>query len=314
MVSEAQTTSVGTFVAVGNLPGGFERLIRLAWALRSVLPQPVFVQKGRAALPEGVEYEAVDFVSSREFSNLIRDSKIVLGHCGVGLFLSCNRFAKCPLLVPRSSVFREHIDEHQMELAEKLESDRLAWVIRPGMEVTDIEQIVRVQLENPKPCPTVEMEAPDIEELGARIVAVASVGGHRQELTRWVHKQPCDKIYVTDAWCQEVEEGSIKLFPSCADRRLFPLRVLQAGRFLTAREGYSVLTNGAGVGAAFVLAASVLGRKSYIVESLTRIKAPSTWFRVSSRCASKCFAYEWAEWAHSYRRRVQILGVLKTSN
>ncbi len=59
-------------------------------------------------------------------------SDVVIAHAGVGSILMVLRTGACPVVIPRLSRLGEHVDDHQMELAEQLERRGLIRVLRPG--------------------------------------------------------------------------------------------------------------------------------------------------------------------------------------
>jgi UDP-N-acetylglucosamine transferase subunit ALG13 len=63
---------------------------------------------GRFAIPE------------RELVNAMREADVVVAHAGVGAALASLEAGKCPVLVPRRLAFKEHVDDHQIQIAAEL--------------------------------------------------------------------------------------------------------------------------------------------------------------------------------------------------
>lgn len=289
---------IGTIVTVGFLDVEFVRMFDVLDKIADYLPRPIYVQAGPLrAHPFFKKCEMVsDFLSVVEMNGYFENADCIIGHCGVGSLVQANRYGKRPILFPRSSALYEHIDDHQSELASKVDKLGVAAIVWPNASIVECRDILLNALVKSEP-PEIQFDTAVIGFLGDRLVAVSSVGGHRAELGKIANSLAKDVEVVTDEDCVEVQQGRVLRFPSCARKILFPVRVVQAIRFLWKRPGASIITTGAGVGAVFVFSAYLLRRESVAIESLTRILAPSKWFRFSSIFATKAIAYEWSDWA-----------------
>lgn len=102
-------------VTVGSSRYGFRRLID---AVRRLVPPDVEVLwqtgstdvadlpiDGRVALPEA------------DLAAAMARADLVIAHAGVGSALMALRAGKCPVLLPRTRAFGEHVDDHQREVA-----------------------------------------------------------------------------------------------------------------------------------------------------------------------------------------------------
>lgn len=113
-------------VTVGTEKFAFNRLMKwidnlIANDLISVKPEEIVIQYGSCTLvPERVKGYSV--LKETEFLGLVQDAELIIAHCGEGTIdlLAC--FENKPfILVPRQIEHNEHVDDHQMELAEELE-------------------------------------------------------------------------------------------------------------------------------------------------------------------------------------------------
>jgi UDP-N-acetylglucosamine transferase subunit ALG13 len=68
------------------------------------------------------------FLSARDLSTEIRESDVVIAHCGTGIALSALQAGKIPILVPRRPEWREHVDDHQSQIAQFLGGRGLALI------------------------------------------------------------------------------------------------------------------------------------------------------------------------------------------
>jgi UDP-N-acetylglucosamine transferase subunit ALG13 len=104
-------------VTTGTNAPPFDRLLREIDKLSA--REAVVVQHGPSTLrPAGAS--CVDYVSFDRFEELVRSSRAVVTHAGVGSVLVALRNGKRPFVVPRLSRFGEHVDDHQLEFALRL--------------------------------------------------------------------------------------------------------------------------------------------------------------------------------------------------
>lgn len=109
-----------TFVTLGTQKFPFNRLLELVDRLveEGVLRGEVFAQRGYSTyVPK--HYSCVDFLSPEEYSRRIESADLVIAHAGVGTIMSCLRSRRRLIVVPRSGAHREHVDDHQFQIAEE---------------------------------------------------------------------------------------------------------------------------------------------------------------------------------------------------
>ena len=96
-------------------PWGFRRALE---RILSILPAgcDVVWQTGDTAV-EGLPIDALPLMSDERFQEEIRLADVVVSHSGVGTVLSCLEAGKVPVLVPRRAAHREHVDDHQVQIA-----------------------------------------------------------------------------------------------------------------------------------------------------------------------------------------------------
>lgn len=109
------------FVTVGTEQYPFNRLMDWIETLlqHGFIQEEVIVQYGACtSLPPGVKvYQSL---KGDRFAQLISEARLVISHCGEGSILLLEEIGKPYILVPRSHRFKEHIDDHQVELATAL--------------------------------------------------------------------------------------------------------------------------------------------------------------------------------------------------
>lgn len=77
----------------------------------------IYAQKGYSDYtPKNYDY--TDFMNRDEFEDRIKESSLVITHSGVGSILSAMQEKKPVIVFPRLGKFKEHVDDHQCEIAE----------------------------------------------------------------------------------------------------------------------------------------------------------------------------------------------------
>jgi UDP-N-acetylglucosamine transferase subunit ALG13 len=107
------------FVTVGTHQQPFERLVR---ALDALEGYELVVQYGYAEPPRGVTH-AVSFMSFPEMLDHFERADAVVTHAGVGSILCATNAGHVPIIVPRLKRYREHVDDHQVQLVRQLDRD-----------------------------------------------------------------------------------------------------------------------------------------------------------------------------------------------
>ena len=103
-------------VAVGSSQFPFDRLLHAVDALPD--GEPVVVQHGSSAVrPAGAS--CMPFIPLHRLTELVRTSRVVVTHAGVGSILLALTNGKRPIVVPRRREFGETVDDHQLECARR---------------------------------------------------------------------------------------------------------------------------------------------------------------------------------------------------
>ena len=107
------------FVAVGTQKFQMNRLLRKIDELvfDGIIKEKVFVQKGHSDY-EPQNYEYIDFLSKDEFDESVRKSDLLITHSGVATIMVGIKCKKPVVVVPRLEKYNEHVDDHQMQIAE----------------------------------------------------------------------------------------------------------------------------------------------------------------------------------------------------
>lgn len=109
-------------VTVGTEKFPFNRLMSWIELLHrhDLLGEDVVVQYGSCTvLPSGSKVYRL--LRESEFHELVASARVVIAHCGEGTVLLLDTLSTPYILVPRAQRYREHVDDHQVELARVLE-------------------------------------------------------------------------------------------------------------------------------------------------------------------------------------------------
>jgi len=109
------------FITVGTEQFPFDRLIKIIDSKieKSEIDNEVYGQIGNSKyIPKNFTYK--HFISFDQMIQCIGKADIVISHAGIGSTLLCLNLGKIPILFPRRYDFKEHLDNHQMEFAEKI--------------------------------------------------------------------------------------------------------------------------------------------------------------------------------------------------
>jgi UDP-N-acetylglucosamine transferase subunit ALG13 len=103
---------------------GFRRLVD---RLRAILPADVEVvwQTGATDVSD-LPIEVHRSLPPRRLEEIAREVDVVVAHAGIGSALLTLRAGKMPVLVPRTADEREHVDDHQNQIAGELAARGLA--------------------------------------------------------------------------------------------------------------------------------------------------------------------------------------------
>lgn len=113
-------------VTLGTERFDFSRAVR---SIFPVLPNDcdVLWQVGttQAAPPMG---RTVSLIPHDEMADAVAEADVVITHAGVGSVLTALNAGHCPIVLPRSARYAEHVDDHQIDLAATLRERHLAIV------------------------------------------------------------------------------------------------------------------------------------------------------------------------------------------
>ena len=92
------------------------------------LEEELVVQHGPSVLRPR-EATCFDYVPYPKLVYLVRNARVVVTHAGVGTILVALMNGKRPIVVPRLERFGEAVDDHQLELARRLDDQGLVTMV-----------------------------------------------------------------------------------------------------------------------------------------------------------------------------------------
>ena len=107
------------FVTLGTQKFQFDRLLKYIdeQIENGKIKEKVFAQIGNSSYqPKNYEYK--EFLDKEEFNKKIKASKLIITHSGVGTIIASINENKPVIVVPRLKKFGEHVDDHQLQIAE----------------------------------------------------------------------------------------------------------------------------------------------------------------------------------------------------
>lgn len=83
-------------------------------------------------------YEHTDFLSRDKFEEKMRGSSLVITHSGVGSIITAMQNGKPVIVFPRLSKFKEHVDDHQCEIAEAFSKKNYVLLCRENDDLSEM--------------------------------------------------------------------------------------------------------------------------------------------------------------------------------
>lgn len=112
-------------VTVGTHNQGFDRLVRSMDLLATQLDERMIIQRGSSSY-RPLRAQHFRFTTGQEMARLTREARVVVSHAAAGAIILALRHGKPLVLVPRSPVHGESLDDHQLELAKALAAAGMA--------------------------------------------------------------------------------------------------------------------------------------------------------------------------------------------
>lgn len=129
------------FVAVGTQKFQLNRLLKTMDDLieRGAITEEVFAQIGQSDYkPKNYKYE--EFLNKEDFEKAISECSILVTHSGVGTIISGLNKEKPIVVFPRLAKYGEHVDDHQLEIAQSFHELNYVMICN---DFDDLEKIIK---------------------------------------------------------------------------------------------------------------------------------------------------------------------------
>lgn len=124
-------------VLCGTQKQDFTRMIKLVEQVSKL--EEVVVQAGHNQY-ESDHMEIFDFVSNDRIQKLYEEADLIVTHAGAGSMLQAIKNHKKIIAVPRLKKYGEHVNNHQIELAQKFESLGYLIAYQDGEDFIEVYQ------------------------------------------------------------------------------------------------------------------------------------------------------------------------------
>ncbi|MEE3719301.1 sugar transferase [Tumidithrix elongata RA019] len=243
-----------------------------------IINEEVIVQYGSSTyFPDGsIAYR---LLSEQEFQKFIHRASIIISHCEEGIAQLLEDKDKPYVLVPRLQRFREHVDNHQMEVADDFERRGIAVARSAG----DLVKFIKLQ-QTSEVVPQVD-ETLLCEYLKERfdegkLMLVCSSGGNYRYMQslKAFWENYSDRTWVTfrnGINEREIEDSQRYWAHSPTNRNIPNLirNLFLAFNVVRHQKPELIVSTGAGVAVPFLLIAKLFCRSKVIfIESKTRIR------------------------------------------
>jgi len=129
------------FVTVGTQEFQFNRLLEELDVLiqKGVMQsEDIYAQIGHSTYTPR-NYKFVPFVNKSEFELLLNQCSLVISHGGVGSIVTALRYNKKVIVVPRLRKFKEHVDDHQLEIVSHFAKERY---VLQALDIENLKSII----------------------------------------------------------------------------------------------------------------------------------------------------------------------------
>lgn len=114
------------FVTLGTQKFQLNRLLKLLDDLcrTQKIKEEIFAQIGHSDYCP-MHYSYIDFLDKKIFEKKVKESSLVISHGGAGSIMSALKENKPVIVFPRLRKYKEHVDDHQLEIAGALSKKKL---------------------------------------------------------------------------------------------------------------------------------------------------------------------------------------------
>lgn len=129
------------FVTTGTQKFQFDRLLKAVdmEIEKGTIAEEVFAQTG-ASMYKPVHYQSQAFLPADEMQEIRKKSSIIITHAGTNSIIEGIKLGIPVITVPRQKKYREHVDDHQMEITEAMANDGM---VIPVYDIREMGEAVK---------------------------------------------------------------------------------------------------------------------------------------------------------------------------
>ena len=109
-------------VTVGTQKQSFIRMLKMVENSKSLENEEIIAQIGNTKF-DSDKIKCFKFIKNEDMENYIEKADLIITHAGVGLIFECLHKNKRVIAVPRLKKYKEHINDHQLEICDMLEKE-----------------------------------------------------------------------------------------------------------------------------------------------------------------------------------------------
>lgn len=122
------------FVTIGTSSWDFVRLIKEMDIIAGEINEEVIMQIGHTKYAPSNAHHFI-FSSKENIEEFYKDARMIVSHAGVGSIITALKFHRPNVIIPRRKKYGEIIDDHQVDIAKKIEYEnekniKVVWDIK----------------------------------------------------------------------------------------------------------------------------------------------------------------------------------------
>ena len=118
------------FVTLGNDKHPFNRLLgRIEQISKEDSEFKFKIQSGHTSMEEAKNISVKKFFDKEAFYKNIKNSQVTITHAGAGTLIKLIQANKKPIVVPRLLKYKEHLNDHQLEIANEFYAKDLCYIV-----------------------------------------------------------------------------------------------------------------------------------------------------------------------------------------
>lgn len=113
------------FIVLGTQKFQLNRLLQMMdeYVEQGLIEEEVYAQIGNSTYkPKHYAYQ--EFMDKKEFDAAIQRADVVIAHSGVGTIITTIHAGKPIVVFPRLAKYKEHVDDHQLDIARAFEKKK----------------------------------------------------------------------------------------------------------------------------------------------------------------------------------------------